>query len=164
MGFAFPLEGVVYPSIKETSMITLVLKEKVGEPRTLKLTVDTITLGRSQENTICIVDKKISRLHAKIERIGATYQIRDLESGNGTRVNGRRIDFHTLAVGDEIRLGESTLTVQGFDEEEEDDETPQEVVEKAPVPLPQKLQVKDKILQVKNLNSEAPGEAPPPAP
>jgi adenylate cyclase len=123
-------------------------------------------MGRSQDNTVSLSDKKISRLHAKIERIGTTYQLRDLESGNGTRINGRKIDFQTLSIGDEIRLGDTLLTVQGFDEEEihDDEDTSLEVVEKTPVPLPQKLQVKDKIDQVKSLNSEAPAESPPPAP
>ncbi len=145
-------------------MITLVLKEN-GESRTLKLSVDVISMGRGKDNTISVADKKVSRLHAKIERIGATYQIRDLESGNGTRINGRKVDFQTLSNGDEIRLGDTTLTVQGFDEDPDDDEeTTRDVIEKTPVPLPQKLQVKDKILQVKNLNSEEPAEGPAPTP
>ena len=146
-------------------MITLVLKEGV-ESRTLKLTVDTITLGRAKDNTISINDRKISRLHAKIERIGATYQIRDLESGNGTRINGRRVDFQTLSEGDEIRIGNTVISVKGFDEEpdEEEEETTLGVIEKTPVPLPQKLQVKDKIIQVQNLNSEAPSGGPSPSP
>lgn len=137
-------------------MITLVLKEN-GAAQTLKLTVDVISVGRAKDNTISIQDKKVSRLHAKIERIGATYQIRDLESGNGTKINGRRVDFQTLSEGDEIRIGDATLTVQSFDEDDDEgEETAREIVEKTPVPLPQKLQVKDKIIQVKNLNADAP--------
>jgi adenylate cyclase len=141
-------------------MITLVLKEN-GATQTLKLTVDVISVGRAKDNTISIQDKKVSRLHAKIERIGATYQIRDLESGNGTKINGRRVDFQTLSQGDEIRIGDASLTIQGFDEDDDiGEETARDVVEKTPVPLPQKLQVKDKIIQVKNLNSETPGGKP----
>jgi pSer/pThr/pTyr-binding forkhead associated (FHA) protein len=141
-------------------MITLVMKGN-GAPQTLKLTVDVISVGRAKDNTISIQDKKVSRLHAKIERIGATYQIRDLESGNGTRINGRRVDFQTLSEGDEIRIGDATLTVQSFDEDDDEgEETTRDIVEKTPVPLPQKLQVKDKIIQVKNLNSAAPQGGP----
>jgi adenylate cyclase len=145
-------------------MITMVLNEN-GASQTLKLTVDVISVGRAKDNTISITDKKVSRLHAKIERIGATYQIRDLESGNGTRINGRRVDFQTLSEGDEIRIGDAILAVQGFDDDIDDgEETTRDVVEKTPVPLPQKLQVKDKIIQVKNLNSEAPAKGTAPAP
>ncbi len=61
-------------------------------------------------------------------------------------------------------MGDTTLVVQGFDDDmdadEDDQDSPGEAAEKTPVPLPQKLQVKDKINQVKNLNSEGHDEAP----
>ncbi len=134
-------------------MIKLLLKEG-PESRPIKINADAASIGRAKDCTICLSDRKVSRLHAKIERIGVTYQIRDLESGNGTRVNGRRIDFHALSQGDEIRVGDTVIVVQGFDEEE-DEENAAGRAGNAPVPLPQKLQVKNKIMQVKNLNSEA---------
>lgn len=97
-------------------MLTLILKEG-AEPRTLKLSQDLITIGRSKENTITIRNVKASRLHAKIEQIGGTYQITDCGSGNGTRVNGEKIDFHLLEAGDEIKIGDATLTLKSIDEE-----------------------------------------------
>jgi pSer/pThr/pTyr-binding forkhead associated (FHA) protein len=108
-------------------MLTLVFTE--GDVTlTLKLDQDVITLGRSKENIVVVTNRKASRKHAKIDRVGATYQITDLESGNGTRVNGKKVDFQALAKGDEIRIGDATLKVQGIDEEpdrvELDDKTP----------------------------------------
>jgi predicted component of type VI protein secretion system len=160
-------------------MLKLTLNQD-GESRTFALPHDLITIGRSAQNTITLPDRKVSRKHAKIERVGASYQITDLESGNGTKVNGEKVDFHALAKGDEIKIGDALLTIGGIDDEEPTklddndlklagDETPvpgeldapTEVVRnpepepprKAPVPLPQKLEVKRKIAQVRGLTA-----------
>jgi predicted component of type VI protein secretion system len=104
-------------------MLTLILKE--GEkPHTLHLSQDVITFGRSKENVVVIRNIKASRHHAKIERIGGTYQITDLGSGNGTRVNGEKIDFQALKAGDEIKIGDALLTLKSIDDAVEDDGSP----------------------------------------
>src|ERR1043166_1396839 len=104
----------------EVTMLTLVLNEE-GESQTLNLSQDLISVVRSRENIIVVKNKKASRAHAKIERIGSTYQITDLGSGNGTKVNGSKIDFHTLAAGDEIKIGDATLLLKSIDDEIADD-------------------------------------------
>ncbi len=96
-------------------MLTLVLKEG-GSPVTLKLEEDVIAIGRAKDNNIIIKNIKASRRHARIERIGATYQITDLGSGNGTKVNGKKIDFQALKQGDEIAIGDARLTLKGIDD------------------------------------------------
>jgi pSer/pThr/pTyr-binding forkhead associated (FHA) protein len=96
-------------------MLTLILKEGAN-PVTFNLSDDVITLGRSKENNIVLKNIKSSRRHARIERIGATYQITDLGSGNGTKVNGKKIDFHTLKQGDEIKIGDALLTLKSIDD------------------------------------------------
>lgn len=96
-------------------MLTLILKEG-DQPRTLELSQDVITIGRSKQNTISLKNIKASRQHAKIERIGGTYQITDCGSGNGTKVNGEKIDFQTLGAGDEIKIGDATLTLKSIDD------------------------------------------------
>jgi pSer/pThr/pTyr-binding forkhead associated (FHA) protein len=101
-------------------MLILVLSEE-GQSQTLQLSQDLISVGRSRENIIVVRSKKASRAHAKIERIGSTYQITDLGSGNGTKVNGSKIDFHTLAAGDEIKIGDATLLLKSIDDEISDD-------------------------------------------
>jgi len=96
-------------------MLTLILKEN-GAPVTLQLEEDVIAIGRSKENNIVIKNIKASRRHARIERIGATYQITDLGSGNGTKVNGKKIDFQALNKGDEIAIGDARITLKAIDD------------------------------------------------
>lgn len=96
-------------------MLTLILKEGAA-PQTLNLTQDVISIGRSKDNNIVLKNIKASRRHARIERIGATYQITDLGSGNGTKVNGKKIDFQALNKGDEIAIGDARLTLKAIDD------------------------------------------------
>jgi predicted component of type VI protein secretion system len=103
-------------------MLTLILKEG-DEPHTLNLSQDVVTMGRSKENVIVIRNIKASRHHAKIERVGGTYQITDLGSGNGTKVNGEKIDFQTLKAGDEIKIGDASLTLKSIDDAVESDDS-----------------------------------------
>jgi hypothetical protein len=64
------------------------------------------TIGRSSECSLRAGSDAISRKHCVIRLGGATLTITDLNSRNGTFVNGRRIDAETpLAHGDEIRVG-----------------------------------------------------------
>ena len=96
-------------------MLTLILKEN-GAPVTLQMEQDVIAIGRAKEINIVIKNIKASRRHARIERIGATYQITDLGSGNGTKVNGKKIDFQALNKGDEIAIGDARITLKAIDD------------------------------------------------
>jgi pSer/pThr/pTyr-binding forkhead associated (FHA) protein len=100
---------------EEETMLTIVLKEG-AKTVTLNLEEDVINIGRAKENKIVLKNIKCSRRHARIERIGATYQVTDLGSGNGTKVNGAKIDFHTLKKGDEIKIGDAALTLKSIDD------------------------------------------------
>jgi hypothetical protein len=70
------------------------------------------TIGRSKDNDIRIVDFAISRLHAIIEYSSGKYRIKDCDSRNGTKINGRRIYStpESLADGDVISLGRYEFT------------------------------------------------------
>ena len=72
---------------------------------THELTDDAITLGRSPENLIQIDDPSVSGRHARFELVGEDYHLKDLESTNGTRVNGQPIQSILLRQGDRIRFG-----------------------------------------------------------
>mgnify|MGYP001486940905 FL=1 len=68
------------------------------------------TLGRSRECDCVLADPNISRRHAELRRSSnGDWQIVDLGSTNGVKVNGRRIDTSRLAPGDEIALGTITF-------------------------------------------------------
>ena len=65
-----------------------------------------ITLGRDAANTICLPDRKLSRIHCQIDAIGDRCQVVDLNSTNGTLVNGQRITTETwIGVEDEVEIG-----------------------------------------------------------
>ena len=66
---------------------------------------DLITIGRSPDNMIVIEDPSVSGRHAQLEQSGDVYRLKDLESTNGTRVNGVPITDTTLRYDDRIRFG-----------------------------------------------------------
>lgn len=69
-----------------------------------------VTLGRHPSNVLRLVDREVSKEHALIERDGHDFVLRDLNSSNGTFVNGRRLVRELrLRDGDEIALGSSRL-------------------------------------------------------
>jgi len=70
------------------------------------------TIGRSQDNDIRIVDFAISRLHAEISFSSGRWLIRDCDSRNGTKINGRRIHSSPEGVADRdlISLGRYEFT------------------------------------------------------
>ncbi|MBI5876971.1 MAG: FHA domain-containing protein [Chloroflexi bacterium] len=70
------------------------------------------TLGRATSNSLVVNDAQVSRLHARIDYDGATWTARDLNSRNGTYVNGRRITAQALQNGDQITVGITVLTFQ----------------------------------------------------
>jgi len=78
------------------------------------ITGSVTTIGRENCDIILPQDSLISRRHAKIERRGGNLVISDMDSSNGTFVNGSRLQApHTLQTGDTIRVGSTSLTVQG---------------------------------------------------
>jgi hypothetical protein len=63
-------------------------------------------LGRSREADCVIADANVSRSHAELRRSSnGDWQIVDLGSTNGVKVNGRRVDSARLSPGDEVTLG-----------------------------------------------------------
>jgi hypothetical protein len=95
-------------------MIRLLVKSE-GESREVELADAVVTLGRSAENLVVLADRKASRKHAKIEKTDSGYVLTDLESGNGTRVNGKDVKTYVLAKGDEIQIGLTSLFVLDLD-------------------------------------------------
>ena len=66
-----------------------------------------VTIGRAPDNTIHIDDPSVSSRHAELRRVDKTYQLRDLGSTNGTRVNGIGASEITLHPGDRVRFRRS---------------------------------------------------------
>ncbi len=65
-----------------------------------------LTVGRSDENSLCLRDRFVSSRHAVIQQASSRYRIRDEGSTNGTFVNGQRIAGDvTLNNGDRVEIG-----------------------------------------------------------
>ena len=64
-------------------------------------------IGRNPTTDVTLLDENISREHALIlfDPQAGTYTIEDLQSTNGTKVNGKGIRSHPLQPGDEIQIG-----------------------------------------------------------
>jgi len=77
--------------------------------RTFYLGQRTITIGRGVSNPIQVANGKASRVHCRIETIGEGIQVVDMNSANGTLVNGRVIQRHFLKHGDEINVGDDVF-------------------------------------------------------
>lgn len=74
-----------------------------------ELVFELTRIGRSLSNQICLESLGVSRRHAQIRRGRGGYTIRDLGSGNGTFVNGSRLEESLLIDGDTIRVGDTEL-------------------------------------------------------
>ncbi|MEO5718173.1 MAG: FHA domain-containing protein [Chthoniobacterales bacterium] len=72
---------------------------------THELTEERITIGRSADNMLQIDDPSVSSRHAHLLLIDERYQLKDLDSTNGTRVNSELVTDTFLRVGDRIRFG-----------------------------------------------------------
>lgn len=71
--------------------------------------VPPITIGREEGNSIQLNDERISRYHVKIQEDHNRLVLTDLESTNGTKVNGEEAQLKILRFGDIISVGRSVL-------------------------------------------------------
>ncbi|MGA0040385.1 MAG: FHA domain-containing protein [Pirellulales bacterium] len=68
-----------------------------------------VSVGREEGNTIQLNDERISRYHLKLQEDDDKVILTDLESTNGTKVNGEDIQVRIVRHGDMIALGRSLL-------------------------------------------------------
>jgi hypothetical protein len=71
-----------------------------------------LSIGRSSECDIVVNDANVSRRHAEIWLTGEGVAIRDLQSTNGTLVNGHRITAVSLSPKDEVEIGTQTMRIE----------------------------------------------------
>ena len=67
-------------------------------------------LGRALDNDIVVNHSSVSRHHASIEAVNGSYEVRDLQSQNGTWIRDERVSQRAIADGDVIRLGQAPFT------------------------------------------------------
>lgn len=94
--------------------IRLVVEAGPDAGQEFRLRRGVVTAGRSPDNSIALDDIKVSRWHAEIRWQDDVFVIRDLDSRNGTFVNDLRLTVpQVLRPGDQVRLGDTYLIVQG---------------------------------------------------
>ncbi|MFT5442189.1 MAG: pSer/pThr/pTyr-binding forkhead associated (FHA) protein [Myxococcota bacterium] len=76
-----------------------------------ELVADETMIGRNSTADISLLDDGMSREHAIIsyEEASGEYVVDDLQSTNGTKVNGKRVRSAPLSPNDEIRIGNTTF-------------------------------------------------------
>lgn len=98
------------------------LHRQHGQTRSLKIVPGTrYTIGRSPDADLVVDSSLASKRHAVIQAEGDRFLLQDLESSNGTLLNGRVIHNEPLSVGDEIFIGNEVIVVQDQRLELEDD-------------------------------------------
>jgi len=68
-----------------------------------------VVIGRSKDADIQVEDPNVSRRHAEVRQEGAAYWVVDLDSTNGTEINGRRLKRAKLRPGDTITVGSTEV-------------------------------------------------------
>lgn len=96
--------------------ITLQVLEGLERGQTYEDLHIPVSVGREEENTIRLNDERVSRFHAKIQEDGGRTILTDLDSTNGTRVNGRAVQMRVLKPGDQITIGRCLLLFGSTDE------------------------------------------------
>ena len=74
-----------------------------------EITEAEVAIGREAVNRVCLIDPSVSRKHALIKRDGESFKVLDLESLNGTCVNGVPVSERNLEHGDQIAIGDVSL-------------------------------------------------------
>ena len=100
-------------------MATLFVIRGVDQGSRFELSEPTIRVGRDPSNTIQLHDTEVSRQHAEIRRVENDYAVSDLNSSNGTFVNGQRVRNQRLSSGDQLQLGSTLMLYTGPSEDPE---------------------------------------------
>jgi len=88
----------------------LLITKGFGVGTRFRLGRRTLTIGRDKGNLVQLIDDLVSRRHVLVRWTEAGYVLQDLDSQNGTRVNGQKVVGEwVLAEGDTIQLGDSQL-------------------------------------------------------
>lgn len=87
------------------------------------------TIGRTDNNDVIIANNTISRNHCKIEKTANGFVVSDLGSGNGIKVNGKKVPSKSLKTGDILGIGNLKLqfidlSVEQYNEDSDDDVVP----------------------------------------
>jgi hypothetical protein len=89
--------------------VTFQVLEGIDKGRTFREVPTPVTIGREEGNLVRLNDERVSRFHAKVQCDSGEVILTDLESTNGTRVNGNAVQIRRLRPGDRIGIGRTLL-------------------------------------------------------
>jgi predicted component of type VI protein secretion system len=89
--------------------VTFQVLEGIDRGRIYRELAIPVTIGREEGNSLRLNDERVSRFHSKVQLDGDDYILTDLDSTNGTRVNGTAIQIRRLRIGDRVGVGRSLL-------------------------------------------------------
>src|SRR5207248_6368835 len=93
-------------------MVKLVLLSPGMTGRTHELKLDKTTIGRVEDNTFQIAEPSVSSHHCEIILQGSDVLVRDLNSTNGTFINGEKVTESALKPGQVLRLGQIEMRLE----------------------------------------------------
>ena len=96
-------------------MSKLVLLSEGFAGRTYELNVEKTTVGRVEDNAFQIAEPSVSSHHAEIILKGNDVVIKDLNSTNGTFINGEKVTEGVLKPGQTLKLGQVEMRLEGKD-------------------------------------------------
>ena len=91
--------------------VTITVLQGADRGRVFRDVETPITIGREEGNTVQLNDERISRCHLKIQQDQDRIVLTDLDSTNGTKVNGQECQLRILRFGDVVGLGRSLIRI-----------------------------------------------------
>ncbi|MEO1335014.1 MAG: FHA domain-containing protein, partial [Myxococcota bacterium] len=95
------------------TIFKLIIEDDEGKTTVYPLADGDLTIGRKDGNTIRLMERNVSRRHARLERTNGAVYIQDLDSYNGVKINGERITGkYEVKEGDLVEIGDYHLALQ----------------------------------------------------
>lgn len=91
------------------ALVTLRVLDGADRGRNFENIPTPVSVGREEGNAVQLNDERVSRFHLKIQEDDSKIVLTDLESTNGTKVNGENVQVWILRPGDVVALGRSVL-------------------------------------------------------
>lgn len=95
--------------------ISLLVTRGNEKGQVYKVSGEGVVVGRDLKNEVCLTDLEVSRKHCQINISGNSAQLIDLDSSNGTFLNGQSVDSNGIKIGDHITVGQTVFVVLAED-------------------------------------------------
>jgi pSer/pThr/pTyr-binding forkhead associated (FHA) protein len=93
-------------------MARLVVQHKDRDPQVYQIVGPVTVIGRGDDTDLLLPDVSVSRSHCSVRRTADGWEIKDMQSSNGTLLNGRKMQCKPLGDGDRIQIGKFLLSFE----------------------------------------------------